>query len=143
MVTLLDVNILVALCDADHQHHLAASLWFTEYAEAGWASCPMTQNGVLRILSSPAYPNARPPKQVIEQLQPLFATKVHRFWPDDLSLTDATRFAHRYLIGHRQITHAYLPGLAVKNRGRLLSKDGSIASNAVVGARREHLIGLQ
>ena len=55
-VNLLDVNLLVALCDADHVHHGPALTWFRRHAFSGWASCPLTENGMLRVMGSPAYP---------------------------------------------------------------------------------------
>jgi len=60
MVALLDVNVLVALLDADHMHHTAATHWLSEHLDAGWASCPLTQNGCIRILSQAATPTVRP-----------------------------------------------------------------------------------
>ena len=65
---LLDVNVLVALLDASHLHHRSATDWLAAHAEAGWASCPLTQNGCLRILSMPSYPNAQPPAAVAERV---------------------------------------------------------------------------
>ena len=60
MRALLDVNVLIALLDSDHTSHAVALGWFTENAREGWASCPITQNGCVRIMSNPGYPNALP-----------------------------------------------------------------------------------
>ena len=143
MVTLLDVNVLIALCDAGHEAHRAAAAWFVAHAPAGWASCPLTQNGAVRIMSAAGYPNPRTPRQVIAQLRPMFAHPVHRFWPDDLGITDATIFRHGQFVGHRQITDAYLLGLAVRNGGRLLTDDGGVSPTLVTGATKEHVVALR
>jgi predicted nucleic acid-binding protein len=65
---LLDVNVLIALHDAQHVHHDLAADWLLAHADAGWASCPLTQNGCLRIMSQPAYPNPVPLARAITQL---------------------------------------------------------------------------
>jgi uncharacterized protein len=140
--TLLDVNVLVALCDGDHVHHQAAALWFATHAEGGWASCPLTQNGVVRVMSAPSYPNPKTVTQMAAKLQPLIANRHHHFWLDNLSIVDATLFKHDHLIGHRQITDSYLLALAVKHGGRFLTIDGGVALNTVAGAKDHHLVAL-
>ena len=89
MRSLLDVNVLIALLDADHALHPAATTWFASRARAGWASCPITQNGCVRIMSHPGYPNAVPVRLVMERLREACASALHQFWPDDVSLLDA------------------------------------------------------
>ena len=143
MITLLDVNVLIALCDARHEFHHRAAAWFGANATAGWASCPLTQNGAVRIMSAPGYPNTRTPGEVVKQLQPLFANPAHEFWPDDIGITDASKFNHAQLIGHRQITDAYLLALAVKNKGRLLTDDRGISPTLVIGAKKDNVIALR
>ena len=143
MVTLLDVNILIALCDQLHASHLAAALWFAKNAQDGWASCPLTQNGVVRIMSSPGYPNRRPFAQIVAQLRPMLAAPEHHFWTDDISIVDSSKFVHAGIVGHRQITDVYLLALAVLRGGRLLTNDGGIATNLVAGAKKANLLALR
>ena len=89
MRALLDVKVLIALLDADHSLHASATNWFASHARGGWASCPITQNGCIRIMSHPGYPNALPVRAVIERLAEAGASTLHEFWPDDVSLLDA------------------------------------------------------
>ncbi|MEA3246751.1 MAG: TA system VapC family ribonuclease toxin [Gemmatimonadota bacterium] len=139
---LLDVNVLIALLDADHASHSAAMTWFAEHAERGWASCPITQNGCVRIMSHPSYPNAHPVTGVVDRLRDATAHAAHAFWPDDISLLDATLVDARRVHGPRQLTDAYLLALAVARGGRLVTFDTNIPASAVAGARPKHLVVL-
>jgi toxin-antitoxin system PIN domain toxin len=141
-VNLLDVNVLIALCDARHEHHELAAHWFVAHAAQGWASCPLTQNGAIRIMSAPAYPGARPVTQVLAQLQAMCAHTHHRFWPDVVSLVQAGTLNPAHLLGHRQLTDAYLLALAVHHRGCLVTLDGGVAIEMVQGATSAHLLRL-
>jgi hypothetical protein len=141
-VHLLDVNVLIALCDGRHEHHELAARWFVDHAAQGWASCPLTQNGAIRIMSAPAYPGARPVAQVLAQLQAMCAHAHHRFWPDAVSLVQAGTLNPAHLLGHRQLTDAYLLALAVHHRGRLVTLDGGVALQMVQGATSAHLLRL-
>jgi toxin-antitoxin system PIN domain toxin len=142
MRSLLDVNVLIALLDPDHTLHEPALSWFAAHARAGWASCPLTQNGCVRIMSNPAYPNALPAEAVIRRLAEACRSAVHEFWPDDLSLLD-TRVANPgRILSSRQITDLYLLGLAVAHKGRLVSFDKSMALEAIVGATARHVLTL-
>lgn len=141
-IALLDVNVLIALCDGRHEHHEMAAHWFLAHAAEGWASCPLTQNGALRIMSAPAYPGARPVVQVLAQLQTLCASAHHHFWPDALSLLQAGILNARHVLGHRQLTDAYLLALAVHQQGRLVTLDGAVALPSVHGAQPRHLVRL-
>jgi len=140
MRALLDVNVLIALLDQDHSLHHRAREWFAGNARGGWASCPITQNGCVRIMSNPAYPNPLPVGAVMERLAEATATAHHQFWPDDLSLLDA-RIADRTRIhGPRQLTDLYLLALVVRHRGRFVSFDSSIPLAAIRGAEEKHLV---
>lgn len=139
MRALLDVNVLIALLDADHMHHEAANHWLADNAEHGWASCPLTENGCARIMSQPRYPNALPTHAVLERLHRAAATRYHEFWPDSVSLLDAGSFRRDVVQGPRQLTDAYLLALAVANQGRLATFDGSVPLALVPGARPDHL----
>ena len=141
-ISLLDVNVLIALCDGRHEHHEIAARWFVGEAAQGWASCPLTQNGVLRILSAPAYPGARPVVQVLAQVQTLCASAHHHFWPDSLSLLQPGTLNTSHVLGHRQLTDAYLLALAVHHQGRLVTLDGGLSIEAVQGATPRHLLRL-
>jgi toxin-antitoxin system PIN domain toxin len=142
MRSLLDVNVLIALIDPDHVSHLAAKVWWLQHREQGWASCPLTQNGCVRIISQPGYPNPQTVSTVAELLATLCADPCHEFWPDDASLLDARRFHHAHIHGHRQITDLYLLGLVVGHNGRLVSFDEKIPLSAVHGAKKQHLLML-
>ena len=139
MRALLDVNVLIALHDTQHVHHVRAADWFASHAELGWASCPLTQNGCLRIMSQPGYAQPQPLSLLASMLQRSVGTRFHQFWADDLSLLDARRFDHSKIHGHRQLTELYLLALAVKNDGRLVTFDGQIALSSVHGAHKRHL----
>jgi uncharacterized protein len=139
---LLDVNVLIALLDVDHVHHARAAAWLNENIAAGWASCPITQNGCVRIMSQPGYPNALPAARVAERLREAVGTPHHLFIPEDLSLLDAARFDTEQLLGHRQVTDAYLLGLAVAHGLRLVTFDGSMATRVVRGAEPTSVVVL-
>lgn len=139
MRALLDVNVLVALLDAAHIHHIEATTWLARNLRHGWASCPLTQNGCLRILSLPGYLNRQAPREVASRLAEAVADPSHAFWPDSLSLLDAAHVSWDHVLGTRQITDVYLLALAVSHGGRLVTFDQAISLHAVPGAARKHL----
>lgn len=139
--TLLDVNVLVALFDPDHVHHDTAHDWFAESRERGWATCPVTENGVVRILSNLKYsPAAEPPGRIIERLRGFCASGHHTFWSDDISLRDPARFVADVPLSHRQITDIYLLGLARQHGGQLATFDRTIPLAAVSGVADDVVI---
>ena len=142
MRALLDVNVLVALLDAGHLHHRAATDWLAAHQRMGWASCPLTQNGCLRILSLPSYPNPQPAALVAERLTQASASGSHEFWPDSLSLLEPGRLRWDRVLTSRQITDTYLLALAVACRGRLVTFDRGISIDAVPGAAKKNLVTL-
>jgi uncharacterized protein len=142
MRALLDVNVLIALHDQQHVHHQTATQWFGRHAALGWASCPLTQNGAVRVMSQPAYPQPEPLSQLLAMFRQSFADPSHAFWPDDISLADAAAFDSQRIHGHRQITDVYLLGLAVAHGGRLVTLDARIPVSAVRGAHTNHLVEL-
>src|SRR6185503_4408155 len=106
---LLDINVLVALFDPDHIHHDIAHDWFSEHHHEGWASCPLTQNGLIRVLSNPRYGSAVSSLRVVrESVRRFVSSREHEFWPDDVSLSDNTLFDVSAMVGHRQVTDVYL-----------------------------------
>jgi toxin-antitoxin system PIN domain toxin len=139
---LLDVNVLIALLDADHLHHRRASDWLADNLALGWASCATTQNACIRLMSHPAYPNALPAARVAERLRAAASTAHHRFVTEALSLLDTERFDAERLLGHRSVTAAFLLGLAVQNDLRLVTFDATLPLQAVRGATLSHIVTL-
>ncbi|MEO8754960.1 MAG: TA system VapC family ribonuclease toxin [Casimicrobiaceae bacterium] len=136
---LLDVNVLIALLDQDHALHQRAREWFRDNARAGWSSCPLTQNGCVRIMAHPGYPNAVPVALVMARLSEAVKDSHHEFWPDDVSLLDERIVDATRVHGPRQITDLYLLALAVRRGGTFVTFDQAIATNAIHGAARRHL----
>ena len=142
MRALLDINVLIALHDRDHVHHVRAATWFEANAAQGWASCPLTQNGCLRIMNQPGYAKPQPLAHLLAMLLRSTSAPVHQFWSDDNSLLDATRFNHAHMHSHGQLTDLYLLGLAVKHKGRFVSFDQRIPLTPVMGAQASHFVTL-
>ncbi len=138
-VALLDVNVLVALFDPNHVHHEIAHDWFADQRDAGWATCPLTENGLARVLANPAYGADIRADEVIARLRRFKASGHHHFWPDALSLTDDSTFDTSLVAGSRQITDIYLLGLAAHNHGVLATFDRAIPFRVVVGGDRSLL----
>jgi hypothetical protein len=139
-IALLDVNVLIALLDAEHVHHEHAHQWFARNQKHGWATCPITLNGCIRIVSSPAYPILRAAAaEAISSLGTRCTDPHHEFWPDSVSILDESLFRRSFISGHRAIADIYLLGLAVHRHGKLATFDGAIPSRAVVGASSRHL----
>ena len=139
-VALLDVNLLVALFDPDHVHHELAHDWFADNRRGGWATCPLTENGFVRVLANAAYGSAvSRPEELVGRLRRFCRSGHHEFWGDTLSLRDDRIFDPAFLAGHRQVTDVYLLALAVGRRGRLATFDRGIPVKAVIGARPDAL----
>jgi uncharacterized protein len=136
MTHLVDVNVLVALFDAAHPAHEPAHAWFGEVGRQAWASCPITENGLVRVLSHPRYPSVHAsPAEVAERLAELCSRPGHERWPCDLSLLDDNAFSLRHVSGPGQLTDVYLLGLALRHGGRLATFDRRIPVAAVAGGR--------
>jgi toxin-antitoxin system PIN domain toxin len=140
MRALLDVNVLIALLDADHVHHATAHAWLAANIASGWASCPLTQNGCIRIMSQRAYPGALPAAAVAARLVAATSTPWHAFWPDSISLLDDQQLDWHGILGSRQVTDAYLLALAAHHGGRLVTFDRAIPRAAVPAATTAHLV---
>jgi toxin-antitoxin system PIN domain toxin len=127
-VALLDISVLVALFWPSHSGHLSAQGWFARHAREGWATCPITQAGFVRILCIPAFSrDAFSVTGAVQLLRPNLEHPKHHFWPEDIGLLDA--LAHLTpLQGHKQITDAYLLGLALHRKGRFVTADRSLAA---------------
>jgi toxin-antitoxin system PIN domain toxin len=134
------VNVLIALFDAAHVHHEAAHQWFAKSRTYGWATCPLTENAFVRVLSSPSYSGqATTSEDAITCLRMFCAAQEHIFWPDAVTLRERGRFRWKHVQGHRQIMDIYLLALAVANNGRLVTFDATIALKAVDGASQPNL----
>ncbi len=140
MRSLYDVNCLIALLDRNHDDHATVSAWFTNNSEIGWASCPMTQNGCLRILAQPQYPRPLNLAAAMDLLRVAVSSPHHLFIADDISILDTTLVNTTNLTGHRQLTDAYLLALAVAHDARLVTLDTRIPMDAVIGATEDHLV---
>ena len=134
-IYLLDINLLLALTDPMHVHHELAHQWFVENGQHAWATCPLTENGFIRIASHPNYPN-RPGDvpAVFSILRQLCETKGHHFWPENLSILKI--LIPDAVITHAQITDVYLLGLAAHNKGKLATLDRRIPVEVIDGGRK-------
>jgi toxin-antitoxin system PIN domain toxin len=140
LAALLDVNVLVALFDPNHVHHELAHDWFADHRHYGWATCPITENGLVRVLSNPTYADAPlRPSAVTAALAKFRGSGHHSFWPATLSLTDERVFDVSVASGHTQLTDVYLLGLARAMKGCLATFDRTIPVKSVVGATAAHL----
>ncbi len=137
----MDVNFLIALLDPDHVFHESGHAWWSDNHASGWASCPLTENGVVRIMSNPNYSNSVEfsPRDLIDRIRSFAQNSVHEFWSADISLRDPGIFAIDRIHGSRQLTDLYLLALAIKHGGRLVTFDQNIPLSAVNGARSKHL----
>jgi len=142
MRALLDVNVLLALLDADHVDHRRARDWISEEIHHGWASCALTQNGFVRMISQPRYPAPISPSEAVARLRRATRTKHHEFWPCSISLLEERRVDASRVHGPRQVTDVYLLALAVEHGGRFVTFDRSLPLSAAPGAGPEHLVAL-
>jgi uncharacterized protein len=140
LAALLDLNALIALVDSDHTGHKAITRWFRQNHRGGWATCPLTENGIVRILSQPTYSSGRrTPTEVIDVMRALktaFAQS-HQFWSDDLSLIDSPLFDSTLIAGSKQVTDVYLLGLAFQHKAKLVSFDRTLQWQAIRGASKD------
>lgn len=133
---LLDVNVLIALVDPMHVHHRRAMAWFTSSGQSSWMTCPTTQNGAIRVISGPKYPQSGvTPSIVIGVVKNLTKVGNHTFVPDNISLLDDTRIHAHGLRQSRQVTDSYLLALAVSAGATLATFDQRINSDAVQHGR--------
>jgi uncharacterized protein len=117
----------VALAWPNHIHHARAITWFRARHRGGWATCPLTESGFVRVSSNTRIiPEARSPSQAIDLLGRMRAQPAHVFWPDDVSPVDADTVSFRRVVGHRQVTDAHLLTIALRRGGRLATFDGGV-----------------
>ena len=144
MTALLDVNVLIALFDTEHIFYETAHDWFGSTARGPWATCPLTENGFVRIVASPRYPGrGTTAGDAAERLRVLCQAEGHVFWPDSLSLRERQHFIASSIRGYRQITDVYLLALAVRHDGVLTTFDASIPTAAVPGAGDNRILLLR
>ena len=141
MTYLLDVNVLIALIDPAHLAHDAAHRWFGKAGAHDWASCPLTENGVIRIVGHPKYPNTPgSPAIVAEIMTTLRNLPGHTFWPDDLSLVGSDDVDATRLVNPAHVTDTYLLALAKSRHGQLATFDRKLPTAAVRQGADAHFL---
>lgn len=124
---LLDANVLIAMAWPTHRAHQKVQEWLGRHAREGWATCPLTQTAFVRILSNPAFsPNALTPADALALLDANLGHPAHQFWPGEVSLVQALEPFVGRLMGHQQVTDAYLLGLAMHKKGKLATMDSAV-----------------
>ena len=131
---LLDVNAVIALIDPMHVHHERAHRWFAERETGPWHTCPIVQNGVVRVVSHPKYPNTQPVPVVLASLASLTAREDHVFLADSVSLLDTSIHTER-LLASSQVTDTYLLHLAASHDALLATFDTRLVTAAVPGGK--------
>ena len=128
---LLDVNVLIALLWEDHESHARVQSWFRRTGAKSFATCALTQAGFVRIVSNPRFsPAAVTVREAKEMLTIVGRLEGHAFWPMNIGFPEASApFAHK-LFGHRQVSDAYLLGLAIKEKGSLATLDHGLVALA-------------
>jgi uncharacterized protein len=139
---LLDINVLIALIDPAHVQHDKAHAWFAAKGHKAWATCPITENGVLRIVGHPRYPNSPgSPAAVADVLAALMELPGHFFWPDDVSFLHSPQVNSARLLDSAHLTDSYLLALARAHEGQLATLDRRLVTDAVIqGDQALHLI---
>ncbi len=128
VTALLDVNVLVALAWPNHVHHYAARSWFAERRPSGWATCPITEAGFVRVSCNPsAVQHTVGPRDAIALLQRLSSMESHSFWTLDRSMAALQPEIVDRIQGYRQITDAVLLSVAIRHGGQLATLDGRLA----------------
>jgi toxin-antitoxin system PIN domain toxin len=138
---LLDINVLIALMDPDHAFHHPAHQWWAAETRP-WASCPLTENGLLRIMASSAYSKSASftVADIAARLSLFTNESDHVFWLDSLTVRDDRHFRHSSILSSKHLTDIYLLALAVENDGCLVTFDHHIPLNAVPTAKATHLV---
>ena len=129
MTALLDINVLLAMLWPRHVFFQQASRWFAANRRTGWATCPMSQAGLVRLYTQPAIMGVEiSPQEAIEVLEKTCAEPDHIFWPQERPVTEVMPEIRQRMIGHKQLTDAILLDLAIRNEGRLVTFDRRIRS---------------
>lgn len=137
---LLDVNVLIALAWPVHVHHAIAHAWFDKVGQQSWSTCPLTQLAFVRISSNPKIiSTAVSPRAAVQTLGEMVALAGHVFWADDLLVSNLTSFSSNALVGHRQVTDAYLIELAKHHEGKVATLDAGLADLLPHSERANHV----
>ncbi|MDP2810691.1 MAG: hypothetical protein Q8O34_11135 [Rhodocyclaceae bacterium] len=142
MSHLLDANALIALGWPTHEHHLSMIRWFRQHARAGWATTAITQSAFVRIISQPAFSGrAIPVAEVGDLLLRNTAHPKHRLVALDFGFADVLGACTGGILGHRQITDAWLLTAAIRNGMKLVTFDAGIAQLLASARERDgHLM---
>lgn len=144
MIGLPDVNVLVALAWPNHVHHQAARQWFDDHHRDGWATCPLTESGFVRVSANRrVMPIATTPPQAIRLLSEMTGLEGHTFWTDETSIARSRWIAAEMLVGHGQVTDAHILAVTLSHGGRLVTFDGGIAEILPAGASKDVLLVLK
>jgi len=141
LTPLLDVNLLVAVAWPNHVHHRLAQGWLRSQLQKGWATCPLTQSGFIRVsANSRAIPEAKKPVEAWDFLGRITALSGHRFWEDRIDLSDSDSWGITHLTGYRQVTDAHLLAIAMDHGGCLATLDRAIATLPLPGkSAKQHV----
>jgi toxin-antitoxin system PIN domain toxin len=140
LIWLFDVNVLIAIADPSHVFHEAVHAWLADATDQTWASCPITENGMIRVLSQPAYRGGtRTPAEAIATLRRMKEARPwrHVFWSEDFSITDKRVVHSERIAGPKQVTDVYLAAMALRRGGRLVTFDSGVAWQTIKGGSKE------
>ena len=137
-IHLLDTNVLIALCWQNHQHHRVATAWFAEGTLGGWATCPITESGFIRLSMNPMIGSVISTTEAADGLRRLVSRPNHHFWPDEFSLLDPFVLT-KQVRGHRQVTDAYILALCLHHNGRLATFDKGTLDLAATPDQRKSI----
>jgi toxin-antitoxin system PIN domain toxin len=141
MVSLLDVNVVVALAWPNHIHHEAAHRWFRRNAASGWATSPLTQTGFVRVSSNRRVLSpARTPQEAVVLLRAMTSLPHHVFWTDEISIASSALVDASRLLGHHQVTDAHLLAVALSRQGRLATFDRGIVDLVPAGYSQDRVV---
>jgi toxin-antitoxin system PIN domain toxin len=141
MRCLLDINVLIALLDTNHTFHQLAHQWWSK-EDRPWSSCPITENGLIRIMASTSYSkNSQLSVADVTTLLSVFTANTdHEFWSDPISFRDENEFQHTSILSSKHLTDLYLLALAAKNNATLVTFDQNIPLTPVTSAKPENLL---
>ncbi|MBL9146912.1 MAG: hypothetical protein JNM99_24730 [Verrucomicrobiaceae bacterium] len=136
---LLDANVLIALGDPSHVHHRRVQQWFHSQPGRAWATCSLTENAFIRIISTASYPgHVGDVNQLRQVLAQMCSFPGHQFWKDSVSLRDKTVFPQ--LPPSKHLTDIYLLGLAVAHKGKLATLDRRIDPKRIPGGSQAYFL---
>ena len=131
---LLDVNVLIARADSRHEHHLRCRRWEAKHADAALCTCPLTENGFLRIYGHPDYPGGPgSPREALVELRHLLALPGHRFLPADLTIAHAPTFGNLPGVSPKQLADLYLLAIASRHGVLFATMDQNVPAALITG----------